>query len=161
MGTRYEIGDTVRILDTGETLEVVDIYDPHSDSPDYMLEGKDTHFNASQLKKIVDTIEAPDNSLWVREDHKHPDNVEAAWKNSRTGHTVIIRNEGETTKKEKVPESQWVGTGGATRRTSTEQEIKAEYPDGTFDQNSVEDAIRDAKMWMKKYPDEDGQFGVL
>lgn len=100
-------------------------------------------------------ITAPNGSTWHRKDDKY--NADAAWENDN-GEAVTIEKQGEETRK--IPESEWVGSGGATRETI--QHVEVTYPDGlTVDENDFEDAKETVREWMKQYPDEKNEYGAL
>lgn len=101
-------------------------------------------------------ITAPDGSTWHREDDLYPEK-DAAWENDN-GDAVTIEKKGEVTRK--IPESEWVGTGGATRETKSK--VVTKYPDGLrVEGDSFEDEVETVRDWMKKYPNENGEYGEL
>lgn len=114
-----------------------------------------THYVAQQhLERTADRVTAPDGSNWKKIVNQ-PDKV--VWENNRSGD--IVRIELISEKEEAIPESEWVGDSG--QNTETIQKVEAEYPDQTFENNDLEDAIQNAKEWIKKYPDENGEYGIL
>ena len=107
----------------------------------------------------METIKAPNNSTWQKNNNPDEEDIEIIWENKETGDEVKIR--ALEVKEETIPESGWLGTGGAT--THRKGNFQTEYPDGTKydgynDPNSAHETV---KMWLEKYPDENGEYGNL